>query len=224
MSFDPSTVYLVDTIDTPAGHTNFLVRGNEPLLHHEHGAFAYSQLADRLAELIAGFDLTKSKLIDVSVIDVDTKQHKHLCDEFKAFAQDFDSLYPAPNWPPFFQGQKIDVQHGSQIAGNAGSVVWFPIQDCTDDDNCQLVEPSQFDYLNMMNWVTSLLHTEQGAVVYIHCEHGHDRTGAFVMSYMMASMGQTLAEALENGNPFPEPVEPAYIALVTWYANQLRIL
>jgi len=218
MHFDPTTVYLVDQVTTGSGKINYFVRGNEPLL--EHGVFAYDELKACLETVIGnGFDLTASKLIDFSVIESTDKQGKHLRHEFSAYGQDFDTLYPEPNWPPVFNNLPVAKQWGEKVAGNAGSVIWYPIEGCTDNANCALVEPSQFDFAGVPVFIRQMLENEEGAVIYLHCIHGKDRTGAAVMAYMMQYHGWTLAEALVNGNPFPEPVEPTYQALVTWYAT-----
>jgi hypothetical protein len=205
---------------------NVLVRGNEPL--NEDGSFAYDAINSKLQEIIPNFDLTKHKLIDFSLIDNNpASEGGDLGMEFSAYGQDLSTLFPYPAaWPPFFNHYDITKQHGNTVNGQSGSIIWYPVQGCTDNANCALVEPPQFNFDGAVDLLNHLLKTEQKSVIYYHCEHGHDRTSALTAGYMMKYMGKTLEEVLtqrppEGAKAFKHPWAPTYEALVKWYATTL---
>jgi len=222
--YDPTRTFLV----TASGE-NFLIRGNEPL--NDDGSFAYDALNTTLQGILpAGFDLNNYKLITISLIDNNpASEGGDLAMEFNGygFSQDqFDKMFPYPStWPPYYQNVDVTAQHGTEVCGHKGSMVWYPVQGCTDEANCELVEPSQFNFIGLVEFLNTLLVTEFNTVVYYHCEHGHDRTSALTAGYMLKYMGRTLDEVLNDGPPegakaFKHAWEADYKPLVEYYYNK----
>lgn len=220
----PKRTYLVAQVGS-----NYLVRGNEPL--NEDGSFAYDAINSKLQELIPDFDLTKHKFIDISVIDNNpASEGGDLAMEFAGYgidASQFALAFPFPaSWPPYFRGLDVTKQYGTTVNGHPGSIIWYPVQGCTDNLNCEQVEPPQFNFNGAVDLLHNLAKNEQNAVIYYHCEHGHDRTSALTAGYMTKYMGKTLDEVLNNRPPdgakaFKHDWEVDYEALVKWYATTL---
>lgn len=220
-TYNPNRTYLVCQVGP-----NYLVRGNEPL--NPDGSFAYDALNAKLGTLIQGFELKNFKLIDISLIDDNPASERgDLALEFSAYGFNqaaFDKMFPWPSsWPPVFRKIDVKKQWGTSVCGQKGSVIWYPVQGCTDSGNCKAVEPPQFDFIGEVKFLQELLTTEKGAVVYNHCEHGHDRTSALMASYMMKYMGKTLTDVLTKAPPdgakaFKHAWETNYEQLVRYYA------
>jgi hypothetical protein len=222
----PKRTFLVD-----AENENFLIRGNEPL--ENDGSFAYAALNQKLQTILPeGFDLKNYKLITISLIDNNpASEGGDLAMEFAGYGftqEQFDQMFPFPtSWPPFFRGLDVTKQYGAEVAGNKGSMVWFPVQGCTDENNCKLVEPPQFNFAGLVEFLKHLMTTENKAVVYYHCEHGHDRTSALTAAYMMKYMGRTLEQVLDDKPPegakaFKHAWETNYEELVKYYASEVK--
>ncbi len=222
--YDPTRTFVVDS-----AATNYLVRGNEPLLS-DGKTFAYDELNTQLQNgsstgsgglpptgIGGTFDLTDYSLVDVSVID-DNAEGPLLTAEFTAYGQDFESLFPAPNWPPVFHGIDVTKQYGTAVSGHPGSIVWYPVQGCTDLSNCEQVEPPQFNFIGMIDFLRGLLENSTKTVIYFHCEHGHDRTSAVAGSYEMKYKGKTLQQVRDEGcTIMGHAWESAYLPLIEYY-------
>lgn len=221
----PKRTYVVTQVGS-----NYMVRGNEPL--NEDGSFAYDAINTKLQELIGGsFNLTNYKFIDISVIDNNpASEGGDLAMEFAAYGMDaatFAATFPFPAmWPPYFRGLDVTKQYGTTVNGNKGSIIWYPVQGCTDNINCEEVEPPQYNFNGAVDLLNTLMTTEQNAVIYYHCEHGHDRTSSLTAGYMMKYMKKTLEEVLNDRPPngakaFKHAWEVNYEALTKWYATTL---
>lgn len=222
--YDPTRTYLLDI-----SFKNYLVRGNEPL--NEDSSFSYDELNTKLQMLLINpdFNLADYKLIDMSLIDNNpASEGSDLQLEFKAFgfsSVEFTNMLPFPAaWPPVYQKIDVTKQYGSKIQDHPGSIIWYPTQGCSDPDNCRLVEPTQFDFVGQVELLRKLILSEERAVIYFHCEHGHDRTSALAAAYMIKYMHKTLDEVLTQKPPagakaFDHPWEPNYEQLVRYYAS-----
>jgi translation initiation factor IF-1 len=227
----PNAVYMPKrTFIVTKVNNNYLVRGNQPL--NPDGSFAYDAIGKKLKSLVGGnFDLKNYKLIDVSLIDNNpVSEGGDLALEFAGYGMsqaDFNTNFPFPAaWPPYFRGLAVTKQWQTSVNGNPGSIIWYPVQGCTDNGNCESVEPAQFNFNGTVDMLSNLLSTESNAVIYIHCEHGHDRTSALTAGYMMKYMKMSLEDVLTLGPPkgakaFKHDWEVNYEALVKWYATQL---
>jgi hypothetical protein len=217
VTYDSTRTYLVEN-----RKDSYLFRGNEPL--KSDGTFAYDDMMSRFKKL-AGEDLTNHKLIDISLIDC-TAEFTDLNCEFVAFGQDFNKLFPTPNWPPYFNGFDVKKEYGSTVNKKSGSLIWYPVQGCTDNDNCNLVENPQFAFSELVDFLNELLNRSK-VCIYYHCEHGHDRTSALSAAYMMKYMKVSKNDALTLSPPkgaksFSHPWEVNYKALAEWYAGTIK--
>jgi len=223
--YSPKRTYLVDTVNA-----NFLIRGNEPL--NEDGTFAYDSINEKLQTLITnGFDLKNYNLITISIIDNNPQSERgDLNDEFLAYGitqEEFDSTLPFPEtWPPVYRGIDVKKQYGNKINSYSGNIIWYPVQGCTDAENCSLVEPSQFNFSGLIDYIHLMLETEKNTVVYYHCEHGHDRTGAVSAGYMLKYMNKSIGDVLTERPPlgakaFTHPWASTYEALIKYYNSTL---
>jgi len=225
-TYSPKRTYLV-TANTE--NNNYLVRGNEPL--NEDGTFTYDSINEKLQTLITDFDLTKNKLITISIIDNNPNSERgDLNDEFLAYGmsqEEFDKTFPfQTTWPPFWNGVNVRKQYGNSVNGYSGSVIWYPVQGCTDMSNCSLVEPTQFNFSGLIDYIHLMMKTEENTVIYYHCEHGHDRTGAVTGAYMLKYMGISLENVLTQRPPlgakaFSHPWASTYEALIKYYNSTL---
>lgn len=226
-TYSPKRTYLV-TAHT--SNNTYLVRGNEPL--NDDGTFAYEAINSKLKTLIPGFDLTKLKLITISIIDNNPDSERpDLESEFNAYgitSEEFDKKFPFPDsWPPVYRGIDVEKQYGTQVNGYPGSIIWYPVQGCSDMNNCQIVEPTQFNFSGLVDYLNTLMTTEKDVVIYYHCEHGHDRTSALTGAYMLKYMGRTIDEVLTDRPPmgakaFKHPWEANYEELVKYYNSTLK--
>ena len=217
VTYDKTRTCLVDS-----NNDSYLFRGNEPL--SADGSFAYKDMMAKFND-ITKQDLTQHKLIDISLIDCNG-EFTDLNFEFEAFNQKFNKLFPVPNWPPYFNGYNVKKEYGSTVSGHSGSLIWYPVQGCTDNDNCKLVEDPQFAFSDLVDYLKELLETPK-VCIYYHCEHGHDRTSALSAAYMMKYMNKSLEDVLtlhppKGAKSFDHPWEVNYKALVTWYSSQLK--
>lgn len=198
-TYSPKRTYLVNTVGS-----NYLVRGNEPL--NEDGTFAYDAINQKLQTLIKDFDLTNYKLITISLIDNNPQSERSdLMAEFKAYGvtnEEFDKLFPFhDSWPPVYRKIDVKKQYGTSVNGNKGSIIWYPVQGCSDENNCAIFEPSQFDFSGLVDYINSMLTTEENVVIYYHCEHGHDRTSALTGAYMLKYLNLPLNQVLTQRPP-----------------------
>jgi hypothetical protein len=209
--YNPKRTFVVNKVGS-----NYLVRGNLPL--DDDGNFAYDDLAKRLkADKIA---LSKMTLIDVSLID-NQGEAPELTAEFKAFDETMPTV-----WPPVDKGFDIFQQFGSTVCGHPGKLMWMPIQGCADNDNCQLIEPPQYNFGGIVDQLHNLVTTGSNTVIYFHCMNGHDRAGSLTACYMMKHMDRTRDQAMNAAPPegamaMKHDWKVTYKPLIEWYAGTI---
>jgi hypothetical protein len=223
-TYMPKRTYVVDS-----GSTTFLIRGNEPL--NDDGSFAYDAINKKLQELIVDFNLEEYKLITISLIDNNpSSERPDLNKEFLAYGitqKEFDKDFPYPSsWPPVYRGIDVSKQYGEKVEGNKGSIVWWPVQGCSSMDNCALVEPPQYNFSGIVDYLHTLVSSSEKLVIYYHCEHGHDRTSALTAAYMLKYMNRTLDQVLTQRPPigakaFKHDWASTYEQLIRYYNNTL---
>lgn len=241
--YDPTRTYLVDSYGTSS--LSYLVRGNEPLeIDETTFTFAYNAMNTQLQSspphgIGETFDLKDYHLLDVSVID-DTpgSEAKYLMAEFAAYGiTDFGTYYPPyptpppnppQNWPPVAKGLDVTQQNGTEVLDGSGlkhpgSIVWYPVQGCTGPDNCAQVEPTDYKFIEFVDFLRNLLETQIQTVIYFHCLHGDDRTSATHASYLIKYHNTSLTDAMTlappNGAKIPTlNWESDYIQLVDYFA------
>jgi len=223
-TYMPERTYIVDTAAVGEGKLNYLVRGNMPLA--ADGTIAYAELGAKLLELNPDLILGDMSLLVISLID-NQGELNDLELEFTGFG--CPDVVGNLAWPPYFNGVDCFTEYGTMVNGNTqqgGSIVWFPVQGCTDDSNCALVENAQYDFCGLVAWLTALMSSCTNTVIYYHCEHGHDRTSALTAAYQMEWLKYPLDQVLDDKPPtgakaFGHAWEATYEALVKWYATTL---
>lgn len=204
MDFLPSRVGVVDTVGS-----NIFVRGPEPLDRHTH-AFSYTELAKTLK-----LDLAKYQLLDICLID-NVGERKHWTDEMVAFGQNPDT-FPSSCWPPYINVQNWDPSkgYGLSVKGDDGKSHpgvwrWWPIEGLApEQDPAAFVTAPGWDLNGVVMLVRSLLGMGSHRLIYVHCAHGCDRTGAVVGGYYMKYQGLNYAETLAKVTAgTPDKVEP----------------
>ncbi len=235
----PLKVFLVDKIQTPGG-TNYLVRGNLPL--KSDGSYAYSELADTLKSKL-GITLSEHKLVNFSIIDnVDDKSREALKNEFVAFGLSkdrFESKYSRQNWPPFEKGLDLATPVGTSVNGHRGSMIWFPVQGCSEEADCRAIQESQFGFPQAVDALAQNMKSNEPTIIYAHCSQGVDRIAALMAGYLLKHKGASVDDVLnpESSNGVQIPVRgladaqagknsksrwaPDYERLVRWYAATL---
>lgn len=98
---------------------------------------------------------------------------------------------------------------------------------CSDENNCSIVEPSQFNFSGLVDYIHFLMNTEKNTVMYYHCEHGHDRTSALSGAYMLKYINKKVEDVLtkrppEGAKAFTHPWSPDYEQLVKYYYTTLQ--
>lgn len=225
-TYDPKRTFLVDKFNY-----SYLIRGNEPL--NPDGSFAYDALNEKLKDLIdKSFDLKKYSLITISIIDNNPEgERSDLTKEFNAYGittEEFDKMFPFPeSWPPVYKKIDVKVEYGKQVNGNPGSIIWYPVQGCPSLGVCLEVEEDQFNFCGLIDYLDSLLNSDNKLVIYYHCEHGHDRTSAVTGAYMLKYMKKSLEDVLTLGPPngakaFKHAWEINYEELVKYYDFLLK--
>lgn len=90
------------------------------------------------------------------------------------------------------------------IHGEAGNLIWSTTDGCTNDQQCQALLHTDGDtcsYSNLMTEMTTLMSQKdpdgKPRLIYYHCTHGTDRTGAVTMGYLLKTMpSMNFSEAL----------------------------
>lgn len=219
VTYDPNQTYIVDT-DTVGN--NFLVRGNLPIL--ADGTFAYNELNAKLQSLIGDtFNLSAFTVMDISLIDNQGELPSLEC-EFDSFQA---GAVPTC-WTPYENGILFNGYGSGSVVGDGGStggmgsLMWTPVQGCEPDDQCPLIEPSQYDFNGVVTNLKTLMDSCDNTVIYIHCMNGHDRAGSLTCGYQMKYLGISMEEAMAEGvvimgHGWHHP----YKNLIEWYASTL---
>lgn len=175
----------------------------------------------------SGVDLSTFRVIDVPIID-NVGERTQFAAIMKAFGVD-PGQFPSSFWPWWQQkGYDPNALHGSTLKTEnviqAGSVLWRPFEGLPEGvDPSTFLGPSEWDYVGFIHTVRRMLETLKNVALYVHCQLGADRTGAFHIGYLMYTMGLSLAEAssMANGSTSAGPPNADYQRLVAAYAATL---
>ena len=214
-TFLPDRCALIDTTES-----NLLVRGNMPLLGSPgdyHYAYEEIQAAAKVP-----FD--GRRIIEVPIIDNVGER-----EQFGAIMQSFGvdpAKYPETFWPWWMQsGYDPNQQHGSILTTEGtqrpGGVLWRPFEGLPANGNPQVFLKSPgWDYSGFVETIAGLLNSCVDTVIYVHCQLGADRTGAFHIGYLMRTRGLTLEEAskIANNSTSAGPPNEDYQRLVEAYS------
>lgn len=216
-TFIPSRCRAIDNVGT-----NVLIRGNMPLLGGDFH-YAYNEIAQA-----SGVDLSTKRFVALPIID-NVGERAQFVPILKAFGVD-PNIYPSSYWPPWLQaGYEPNKFLGTEVktegASHPGSVVWRPFEGLpADGDPKEYLGSPIWDYAGFVDHVIDLMHTLTNAAIYVHCQLGADRTGAFHIGYLMKTMGLSLVEAcsIANGSTSAGAPNADYMRLVTAYAATLK--
>lgn len=211
-TFIPSRCARIDTVDS-----NVLIRGNMPLTVDGH--YAYNEIQEA-----SGVDLSRYRLIEVPIIDNvgERAQFSAILGSFGVDPSDFPETF----WPWWQQpGYDPNQQHGSVLTTEGhtgpGSVLWRPFEGLPPGaDPKPFLGAPGWDYAGFIEAIESLLHECVDTAIYVHCQLGADRTGAFHIGYLIRG-GLTLAEASSEANSSTSagPPNADYQRLVEAYAQ-----
>lgn len=240
--YDAARTFHVSSAQVGA-NTNYLMRGNMPL-KKDGQTFAYDEMNAAFQALLGStFDLQNFNLINISLItNYPTTQAPdegyYLMAEFNAFGisnKEYATWFPQSAWPPYMNKcAHFAVQEGTGIAGNSGSIIWYPIQGCGSGDgpsSCSVIDPAQYDINGLVEMLNTLLNTAnpngKPTLIYYHCINGHDRTSSLTACYMMKYMGPVYTFSYVTTKPAPQGAmlqnnhgvqwNPPYYNLVQYY-------
>ncbi len=216
--FIPSRCRAIDHVGS-----NVLIRGNMPLLGGDLH-YAYNEIAEA-----SGVDLASKNLVEIPIID-NVGERTQFAAIFRAFGVD-PNIYPSDFWPPWMQhGYDPNEMLGTEVrtegATHPGCVVWRPFEGLpANTDPAVFLYSPGWDYAGFVEHVISLMHTLENSAIYVHCQLGADRTGAFHIGYLMKTMGLSLVEAssIANGSTSAGAPNADYQRLAAAYAATLKV-
>ncbi len=217
-TFIPARCAVIDTVGS-----NVLIRGNMPLVAPDMH-YAYNEIGSA-----SKVDLTARKLVEVPIIDNVGER-----EQWETIMQSFGvdpNRFPASFWPPYLQpGWEPNAMLGTTLTTEGhslpGSIVWRPFEGlpANTDPTVFLGWPG-WDFSGFVDHIILLMHTMVDSAIYVHCQLGADRTGAFHIAYLMQAKGQNYEEALltaVSSTPAGPP-NADYMRLVAAYAKTLRV-
>ncbi len=218
-TFIPGRCAKIDTVGS-----NVLIRGNMPLIAPDmHYAF------DEIAAASGVTDLPARRLIEVPIID-NVGERAQWMPLMQAFGVD-PNRFPESFWPPYLQpGWEPNTLLGTTLTteGHAlsGSILWRPFEGLpADTDPTVFLTWPGWDFEGFIDHVMLLMHTLVDSAVYVHCQLGADRTGAFHIGYLMKAKGMDLVDAILTAvaSTLAGPPNADYMRLVTAYSKTLRV-
>lgn len=207
-TFIPSRCKHIDTIGG-----NVLIRGNTPLT--DKGAYAFTEIQ----EASGVSDLPSRHLIEVPIIDNAGEKEQWLA-IIRAFGLDESEF---PSWPPYLKtGWNRNALHTT--SDYERSVLWRPFEGLPSVADPQLfLEWPGWDFSGFVDEIIRLMTTCDNLAIYVHCQLGADRTGAFHIGYLMKSKGWPLKEAIAQASSATSAGSPNvdYLRLVSAYSKVL---
>jgi hypothetical protein len=174
-------------------------------------------------------DLSKMQLIEMPIID-NVGERAQFEPLLRAFGVD-PGIYPSSYWPPWLQpGYEPNKRLGSAVTTegktHAGSIIWRPFEGLpAGEDPQQYLDFPIWDYAGFVDEVVSLLGQNLlvPVAIYVHCQLGADRTGAFHIGYLMKTQRLSLAAASAKANASTSAGAPNadYQRLVAAYSQTL---
>jgi hypothetical protein len=218
-TFIPSRCAHIDSVGS-----NVLIRGNMPLIAPDmHYAL------NEIAEASKVTDLLSRKLVEVPIID-NVGERAQWAPIFTAFGVD-PNLFPESFWPPYLQpGWNPNELLGTTITTEGhvfpGRILWRPFEGLPADVDAKVyLDWPGWDFSGFIDHVIELLATRTNSAIYVHCQLGADRTGAFHIGYLMKTRGMGLKEATAASLTYTSAGLPNadYLRLVSAYAVTLRV-
>jgi hypothetical protein len=201
--------------------SNILIRGNMPLLGPDLH-YAYDEIA-----VAAKVDVASRTLIEIPIID-NVGERAEFSPLMRAFGLD-PNIYPITYWPPWMQegfepNKRLGTEVSTEGKTHPGNLVWRPFEGLPVgvDPKDYLYSPG-WDFSGFINNVIDLLKTGTDLAIYVHCQLGADRTGAFHIGYLMKMHGISLHDAMQEADAATSagPPNADYQRLVAAYAATL---
>lgn len=216
--FIPSRCAHIDTVGS-----NVLIRGNMPLLGDDLH-YAYNEIATA-----SKVDLSSKSLIEIPIID-NVGERAQFEPLMRAFGMDPD-IFPSTYWPPWLQegyepNELLGIEVTTEGASHPGSLIWRPFEGLPEgQDPKEFLHFPIWDFAGFIDNVVHLLQTLKNAAIYVHCQLGADRTGAFHVGYLMKTQRLSLADASAKANSSTSagPPNADYQRLIAVYAAELGI-
>lgn len=187
-TFIPSRCAAVDRVGS-----NVLIRGNMPLVGPD---LRYALKEIREASRVE--DLASRTIVEIPIID-NVGERAQFEPLLRAFGVD-PSIFPPTDWPWWLHGVDGNERRGTRLRTEGlevpGFLVWRPFEGLPEkaDPTSYLTAPG-WDFAGFVDHVIALLSELEDAAVYVHCQLGADRTGAFHTGYLMRAHGADLEEA-----------------------------
>jgi len=214
-TFIPSRCAKIDEVGP-----NVLIRGNMPLT--KSGSYALREV--REASGVA--DLEDRMVVEVPIVD-NVGERAQFETILRAFGANPGAL-PASCWPWWAHGVDGNARRGGPLRTEGlevdGFVLWRPFEGLPEGEDLEpfLGSPG-WDFSGFLDVIASLMTTLDGAAVYVHCQLGADRTGAFHTGYLMRTRGLGLEEAAKEADAATSagPPNADYRRLLEAYAASL---
>lgn len=220
-TFIPSRCAVVERVGT-----NVLIRGNMPLLPEQDSRRGMRYAFAEIMEASGVSDLRERKLIEVPVID-NVGERLQFEPLVSAFAIDPVAL-PASKWPWWQHGIGGDELLGWRLMSGGvsvrGHVLWRPFEGLPEGaDPKEFLGAPGWDFGGFVDRVIRLLREGDNLAVYVHCQLGADRTGAFHAGYLMRAQGLSFNDAMLQASKATSAGTPNadYYRLVRAYAATL---
>lgn len=235
----PSQQYqptLTNLVDYNSLTGSFLFRGNLPVLLESPYYYAYDAMNSQMQQIIGSlppaakappnFNLQNYNLLNINLLD-----NQGDYEDWSVVFQNFGakvSLFPTTDWPPYsyIKPWKPETLLGNgQVIASAtnsynGNMVWWPF------------EPGfvEFEGGFLVNDLLTFAHTTlynqlaKPTVIYVHCDSGVNRTGTFVVLYLLA-YGSSMygpVSTLEDAYNFADQMVPNNQAPVSTYFPMIQ--
>lgn len=213
--FLPNRCAVIDRVGS-----NVLLRGNMPLLGEDnHYALREMQAASGQADLLS------RTIVDVPIIDNagERVQFEALCEAFGVPADRF-TAWPPYGTPDYDPNEYLGVTLRTEGVEVLGAMVWRPFEGLpAGEDPTTYLGAPLWDFGGFIDNVIHMLSQLEQAAVYVHCQLGADRTGAFHIGYLMKAHGLSFRAAWATANAATQagPPNADYQRLVTAYGRTL---
>jgi hypothetical protein len=185
---------------------------------------ASGEYALKEIEEASGVEISSKRLIEVPIID-NVGERAQFATIMKSFGV-MPERFPTDFWPWWQRpGYDRNKQHGTEVItegiNQPGSVIWRPFEGLPPDvDPKEFLEFPGWDYIGFLKCIIDLLNECVDTAIYVHCQLGADRTGAFHIGYLMKSKGLSLEEAsrIANSSTSAGPPNADYQRLVEAYS------